>query len=163
MSKLIIIRGNSGSVKTTIAKALQHKLGYNVMLISQDIVRREILRVKDGMNNLALPLIEQLLVYGHKNCEFVIVEGILKSKWYMPLFELAKAIYANNIYAYYYDLSFKETLLRHNTKANKDDFGEREMKEWWNEKDYINIIPEKLITADMSLFDTISMICNDVK
>lgn len=29
MSKLIILRGNSGSGKTTIAKALQKKLGHN--------------------------------------------------------------------------------------------------------------------------------------
>lgn len=37
------------------------------------------------------------------------------------------------------------------------------VKEWWNQKDYINIIPEKLITADISLLYPISMICNDVK
>lgn len=43
MSKLIILRGNSGSGKTTVAKALQEKLGYNTMRISQDEVRRNML------------------------------------------------------------------------------------------------------------------------
>ncbi len=51
MSKLVIIRGNSGSGKTTVAKALQHKLGHNIMVISQDVIRRDILRVKDGADH----------------------------------------------------------------------------------------------------------------
>ena len=43
MVKLIILRGNSGSGKTTIAKELQRKFGENTMLISQDVIRREML------------------------------------------------------------------------------------------------------------------------
>lgn len=42
MAKLIIIRGNSGSGKTTVARALQRRFGDYSMLISQDMVRREI-------------------------------------------------------------------------------------------------------------------------
>ena len=41
MQKLIILRGNSGSGKTTIAKALQKKFGRNTMIISQDMIRRK--------------------------------------------------------------------------------------------------------------------------
>ena len=47
MSKLIILRGNSGSGKTTVAKALQEKLGYNTMRISQDEVRRNMILLKE--------------------------------------------------------------------------------------------------------------------
>ena len=36
MKKIIILRGNSGSEKTTVARALQKKFGYNTMMISQD-------------------------------------------------------------------------------------------------------------------------------
>ena len=45
MSKLIILRGNSGSGKTTVARALQRKFGRNTMVISQDIIRRDMLWV----------------------------------------------------------------------------------------------------------------------
>lgn len=38
MPKLIILRGNSGSGKTTVAKALQEKFGPNTMLLSHDMV-----------------------------------------------------------------------------------------------------------------------------
>ena len=44
MSKLIILRGNSGSGKTTIAKEIQKNFGRNTMLISQDVIRRDMLR-----------------------------------------------------------------------------------------------------------------------
>ena len=54
MGKLIILRGNSGSGKTTVAKELQKKFGYNTMLISQDEIRRNILWVKDGIDTKAL-------------------------------------------------------------------------------------------------------------
>lgn len=56
MKKIIILRGNSGSGKTTVARALQKKFGYNTMMISQDEIRRNILWVKDGVDTKALPL-----------------------------------------------------------------------------------------------------------
>ena len=76
MSKLIILRGNSGSGKTTIAKELQNKFGRNTMVISQDVVRRDMLKVKDGQATEALPLMQDLLVYGKKHSEITILEGI---------------------------------------------------------------------------------------
>lgn len=162
MVKLVIIRGNSGSGKTTVAKALQQKIGHNVMLISQDVVRRDMLRVKDGADTLALPLMKELLAYGRNHCKVVILEGILHSQWYKPLFELAGEIFGDSIFAYYYDLSFEETMLRHQTKSNKNDFGENEMKKWWNEKDFITIIPEKIIRNNLSAVDTVEMIYKDI-
>jgi len=47
MAKLIVLRGNSGSGKTTVAKGLQKKFGRNTMIISQDVVRREMLKVEE--------------------------------------------------------------------------------------------------------------------
>lgn len=43
---LIILRGNSGSGKTTVAKELQKRFGRNTMLIFQDNIRREMLNVE---------------------------------------------------------------------------------------------------------------------
>ena len=89
MSKLIILRGNSGSGKTTVAKALQEKLGYNTMRISQDEVRRNMLWVKDGKDTEALHLMAELLKYGKVHSELTILEGIMYDEWYSPLFKLA--------------------------------------------------------------------------
>lgn len=117
MTKLIILRGNSGSGKTTIAKELQKLFGKNTMLISQDVIRREMLNVDDGENTKALPLLKELLKYGNEHNEIVILEGILRANWYNSLFELAIEFYNQNIYAYYFDMSFEETLKRHQTRA----------------------------------------------
>lgn len=76
MGKLIILRGNSGSGKTTVAKELQKKFGYNTMPISQDEIRRNILWVKDGIDTKALPLMIELLKYGYEHSDIVILEGL---------------------------------------------------------------------------------------
>ena len=36
------------------------------------------------------------------------------------------------------------------------------MLKWWNEKDFIEIIPEKIITQDISLTNTVEMIIRDI-
>ena len=162
MHKLIILRGNSGSGKTTIAKKLQNKFGGNTMLISQDMVRKDILSVKDGRNTLALPLMKELLIYGNKHCEIVILEGIMYADWYAPLFELAIQLYDTKVYAYYFDLPFEETLKRHKTKPNCNNFGEEEMRRWWREKDYSDFLNEISITADKEEEQTVLDIFNCV-
>ena len=156
--KLVILRGNSGSGKSCAAQALQRKIGRNTLLIPQDTVRREMLWVNDGVDTLALPLLTELLLYGHAHCEVTILEGILNAKWYQPLFETAVDLYGDRIFAYYYDLPFEETLKRHATKSNRAEFGAEEMRRWWNEKDYIGFIPETTLTKDSSLEDTVNAI-----
>lgn len=162
MPKLIIIRGNSGSGKSTLAKELQHKIGRNTLVISQDIVRREMLFAKDGENTTALPLLINLLKYGYDNCSCVILEGILYSDWYKLLFEYAKELFGDNIFAYYYDIPFEETLRRHNTKEERQEFGEEDMRRWWREKDYIEIINETSITVEMTIVNAVEEIITNI-
>lgn len=162
MAKLIIIRGNSGSGKTTAARELQQKFGANTMLLSQDVIRREILKVKDAAGGPACQLLMHMLQYGRENCEIVILEGILYFSYYRELFAQAVREYGSNIYAYYYDLPFEETLLRHQTKPNRHEFGESDMRRWWLEKDYLEGIPEKILTKDMRLETVVEMIYQDV-
>jgi len=78
--KLIILRGNSCSGKSTIAKKLQIKLGYGTMLIPQDIIRRQIIRVKDSIGNPSIELIYRTALYGKEIGYDVILEGILTKK-----------------------------------------------------------------------------------
>src|SRR5690554_3105464 len=162
-AKLIILRGNSGSGKTTTGKALQRKFGHGTMLISQDVVRREMLFVKDGPNPEASKLLLELAIYGKRNCDIVILEGILNSKWYKNLFDNLLHEFKNQIFAYYYDIPFEETLNRHQQKPNAHEFGEKEMKEWWNEKDLLDIIPEVLLYKELSLNKTVDIIYQNVK
>ena len=128
MCTLLIIRGNSGSGKTTLANRLQKRFGRNTRVISQDMIRMQVLNAKDTE---AMPLIMNLLKYGKGNSEITILEGIFDAEFYKPLFEMAIKEYKGNIFAFYYDLPFEETVLRHNTKPNRADFGEEDMRRWW--------------------------------
>jgi adenylate kinase family enzyme len=160
--KLIIIRGNSGSGKSTVARNLQKKFGYGAMVISQDVVRREILNVKDGADTKAVPLLIELAEYGRKNCDVVILEGIMNASWYKDLFDKVQKEYGDGIHAYYFDIPFEETLIRHQQKPNCQEFGETEMRSWWKEKDFLTNIPEKLLTKDMKIEEIVDMVYRDV-
>lgn len=163
MHKLIILRGNSGSGKTSVAKALQKKFGPNTMLLSHDMIRMDILHVwsTEGIIK-SEPLMINLLKYGKENSEITILEGVLPADAYNRLFETAVEEYGKNIFAYYYDLPFEETMIRHSTKPNRNDFGESDMRRWWKEKDYLPMISEKILYKDLSFEDTVSMIYNQV-
>jgi len=160
--KLIILRGNSGSGKTTTGKALQKKFGHGTMLISQDVIRREMLYVKDGPDTEAIQLLNELALHGKKHCNVVILEGILNSKWYRKLFENLLEEFNNQIFAYYFDIPFEETLNRHKLKPNAHEFGEKEMRSWWNERDLLDIIPEVFLHKELSLNEIVDIIYQDV-
>lgn len=162
MRKLIILRGNSGSGKTTIAKELQNRFGGNTMLISQDVIRRDMLKVKDGENTQALPLMKALLIYGSNHSNVVILEGIMYADWYKPLFELAVKLYGTEVYAYYFDLTFEETLKRHQTKPNCHEFGEEAMRRWWREKDFSDVLHEVTITDEEDMESIVTEIVDTV-
>ena len=160
MSKIILIRGNSGSGKTITANEIHDILGEGTLLISQDYIRRTMLKVKDKPMNLAIGLIESMIEYGINNCEYTIVEGILaENKYGAMLRNIVKK--ADSVYAYYYDLSFDETVRRHNTKMNND-FNSEQMKEWFIPHDLLGIENEKSIPDTITKDDMVKLVLKDI-
>lgn len=157
---LIILRGNSGSGKSTVAKSLQERLGPHTMLVSQDIIRREVLKVKDGPDNPAIGLLFQICSYGHVIGYNVILEGILNTRTYATMLHDLLEAYPSHL-IYYFDVSFDETLIRHQTKPNAHEFGEDEMREWWHEKDFLLIPEERTLPQDVSLEEAVDQIVED--
>ncbi|MBQ9952090.1 MAG: kinase [Clostridia bacterium] len=161
MSKAILLRGNSGSGKSTVAKMLQRRFGRGTLMIPQDVVRRELLWSRDGAGNPAVALMSEMARWGAQSGRIVIVEGILDAEVYEPLFRTLDAKF-DQVFAYYYDIPFEETLKRHETKPNRADFGEEDMRRWWKEKDFIGWMPERVIGADMSVDEAVESIFSDV-
>ncbi|QWI25605.1 hypothetical protein EXW34_31050 (plasmid) [Bacillus mycoides] len=157
---LIIIRGNSGSGKSTIARQLQLLLK-DTLLVPQDVVRRDMLRVKGNVGNLSIELIKQIALYGIGKVNYVIVEGILNTHRYKNMLtELINTFEETHIY--YYDISLEETVTRHKTKPNKDDFGKAELTAWYINKDFLDSPNEKIISETMSVDETVKMIITDI-
>ena len=159
---LIILRGNSGCGKTSTARLLQHQLGYGTMLVSQDVVRREMLRVKDSENNPAIQLIYDLCMYGNNVGYTVILEGILSNKKYGAMLRRLLDDFQGEKLIYYFDVSFEETVRRHATKPNAHEFGESEMRQWWKDQDVLNVPGEQRIGEQFSQAEIVDLIHRDV-
>ncbi|MFZ1801687.1 MAG: AAA family ATPase [Candidatus Saccharimonas aalborgensis] len=166
MPSTLIIRGNSGSGKTTVAKELRARisdgLSGNTLLVQQDVLRRDMLRERDMPEKCSvIELIELVVEFGRRQGRIVILEGILVTKKYGPMLRhLANRF--DEVYVYYLDIPFEETLRRHATKPNAHEFGEKEMREWWNDRDYLVISNEKILTKELSVEDIVDTIIDDM-
>lgn len=162
-AKLIIIRGNSGSGKTTSAQLLQNQFDYEqAMLISQDVVRIDILNAKDRLGNPTVELVKLMAEFGKKKYKYVIIEGIFSSVRYKDMFDELIALFAPQVSVYYYEVPFEETLIRHQKRAKVNDFGPERMKQWWLEKDYLNTEQEKIIDETFSQEDVLNLMMSDL-
>lgn len=164
MAKLIFLRGNSGSGKSTVAKSLreQSKSGRKIAIVEQDYLRRLVLKEKERDNGDNIGLIRQTVEYALANDYDVILEGILYGPRYgLMIKSLIKK--ADQHWLYYFDVSFKETLKRHNTKHNAHEFGEKEMREWYNENDRLGFENEITIPESHNLDDAVKQILSETK
>ncbi len=161
-SRLIIIRGNSGSGKSTVARLVRDKLGVDTMLIPQDVVRRDMLFVKDRLGNPAIELIPKIALYGKEIGYDVVLEGILSKKLYGV--ELRKLItdFEDNAYVFYMDVSFEETLKRHDTKPKRLEYGREKMQEWWLDNDILGTPLEYIIPESYSADQAVDFILSKV-
>lgn len=160
-TKLIIIRGNSGSGKTTIANGLQ-KLLNSSCLISQDVIRREMLNVRDTPNNIAIGLIKEIALYSRGKVNYIILEGILFSKIYKEMIASLLECFTDDYYAFYFDLPLEETLRRHEMKGDNS-FGEIEIRRWWKPKDFLYIKNEIILNECITKEKIITYIYNTVQ
>jgi thymidylate kinase len=159
--KLILIRGNSGSGKSTVASRVRAQLPGKVMFLQQDVLRRDILKVEDKEGNPGVGLARQLVLYGKEQGYDVLLEGIFSKKKYGDMFhELLPQF--DETFVYYFDIPFEETLRRHSTRDKTHDFGESEMREWWLEKDYLGIEGEQILGADVSEDALVEHILDDI-
>ncbi|MGT2949970.1 AAA family ATPase [Streptococcus cuniculi] len=163
MATLVIIRGNSGSGKTSLAQALQNHYGRKTLVISQDNVRRTMLKEKVEPGNLSISLTETIARFGYAEDLLVIVEGFYETEIYGEMLADLRTLFAPRVFAYYYDLPFEETVKRHATRAKQADFTAADMKRWWIEKDYLGWEEEEYFTVEVSLAEAVQMICQKIE
>lgn len=160
---LIIIRGNSGSGKSTVAERLRKELGGKVAIVGLDTLRRTILMEQDHQGNTdIIGLIEQTAVYCLDKDYTVIIEGILsKPKYKEILMKLVDNAECSS-YIYYIDVSLEETLKRHKTKPIADEVTDEQFMSWYQPKNYLDVPGEIIIDESSSLDDTVKLIRNDI-
>lgn len=151
MAKIIIIRGNSASGKTSLAKAIQSQFPEKCIILSQDIIRRDLLGAHDSFDTPTITLLIHLIDFSYPKFNFIIIEGILRKDWYQPIWDHLLDNYQNDCQAYYYDLSFEETVKRHASRTKSNDFGQDALKKWWNDKDFLDLFNEQILSSELSI------------
>ncbi|WP_157117666.1 AAA family ATPase [Nocardia vaccinii] len=160
--RLVVIRGNSGSGKTTVAKALQLRFARaECLLIPQDVVRREFLRESDIPDGQNIELIRDIAELGLARGVTVIVEGILSARRYGAMLEQLAAR-AERAWFYAFDLSFTETLDRHARRPKASEFGAEEMHGWYHGWDPLGFVTEARIDAVPAVADIVETIYADI-
>lgn len=157
-----MLRGNSCSGKSTIAKALREKANSNVALIEQDYLRRFILKEKETEGTDNIGLIKQTVEFALSRGYNVILEGILYFPRYGKVLKELTDMCPDN-YFFYLDVSLDETLMRYATKPSGVEFGEKEMREWYKPNQQTGFANEKIIPESYSVKQTVSKILNETK
>ena len=158
-TRLVILRGNSGSGKSSVARALQRRRGRgHLAVVSQDVVRREVLWAHDRAGNPAIALMDLVARHSLDAGFSVVVEGILHPDRYAEMLLRLVHDHRGSTRAYFWDLPFEETLLRHATKDKASEFGEAEMREWWYGAARIAGLDEEPVGPECSLDHTVRRI-----
>jgi predicted kinase len=164
MSILIIIRGNSGSGKSTIAKELRSRFAdQKVAVIGQDYLRRNLLGEIGRGGDDNVELIELTARFALEKDYITILEGILPTEYYGDMLRRLNAINPKDTYYFYLDIPIEETLVRHQTKTECNEFGEEQMREWYRQKDVFNLENEKIIDEHSTLEDSVEFILTSIK
>ncbi|MEU8216743.1 kinase [Micromonospora taraxaci] len=119
---LICLRGNSGAGKSTIARELRYRHGRGCALVGQDHMRRVLLRERDKPGGLAPTLIAQNVRFCLENGYHVILEGIMHTARYRSMLTELRDTHRGRTLFVYLDVSWPETLRRHQTRPEAQEF-----------------------------------------
>jgi predicted kinase len=160
-SKLIIVRGNSASGKSTIAAEIRARYGRGLAIVGQDNLRRVILREHDEPNAANIGLIDLTARYALDHGFHVIVEGILYPSHYGDMLTALGADHRGTTRLYYLHVPFAETLRRYATKPQVNGYGEAEMRAWYRELDLLPGGREHIVPAEMSQNEIVQLVMTD--
>ncbi len=157
-TRLIVLRGNSGSGKSAVAKALRAAYGQGIAWVSQDLIRRVILKERDQPGGVNIGLIDQVARYSLDHRYHVVLDGIFYAERYEPMLTGLVRDHLGPSRCYYLDVSLEETLRRHTTRPQAAEFGGDQMRDWYRPRDLLAGIRERIIPETSSLQQTVTQI-----
>jgi predicted kinase len=160
-TRLVVLRGNSASGKSSVAAGLREEFGRGLALVAQDNLRRVVLREHDLPGAANIGLIDTVARYALDAGFHVVVEGILYADRYGDMLGRLRADHRGRTHPYYLDVPFDETLARHATKPIAGEVNETQLRDWYRPLDLLPDGVETVIGADSTLAATIQRIVRD--
>ncbi|MGW0944787.1 kinase [Streptomyces sp. NPDC002623] len=160
-TRLIVLRGNSASGKSSVAAGLRDRFGRGLALVAQDNLRRVVLREHDRPGAANIGLIDAVARYSLDAGYHVVLEGILYADRYGAMLARLRADHRGPTHGYYLHVPFAETLVRHATKPYADEVGEADLRDWYRHLDLLPDGAETVIGADSTLTQTVDRIMLD--
>jgi predicted kinase len=160
MPILVVIRGNSGSGKTTTARESRHRYGRGCALLEQDHLRRIVLREHDdpAMDPIAPQFIAATARTALDLGYHVVLEGILHRDRYASTLRQLIAEHPGPSHVYYLDVSFDETVRRNRERLATERFTADDMRSWYAERDLLGLPGERVLHESLTLDDTVRTI-----
>ncbi|SCF42795.1 AAA domain-containing protein [Micromonospora matsumotoense] len=157
---LVIIRGNSGSGKTTAAREARRRFGRGAALLEQDYLRRIILREHDSadIDPVAPAFITATARTALDLGYHVIVEGILHTQRYATVLHQLIGDHPGPAAVFYLDVSFDETVRRHLGRDEPIPVTPDEMRRWYTHRDLLDIPGETVIEETSTFEQTVTTI-----
>ena len=151
MNPLVVIRGNSASGKSTTAIAVQRRFEHGqCAVISQDLVRRNMLREPDEAGAFNIDLIEEIARSCSGRGMVVIIEGILHAHRYGTMLgRLADSVDTSLFYSF--DLTFAATLTRHAGRPQAATIPPEQMASWYHGWQPLPFVEEVRIDGSWTL------------
>ncbi|WP_234388674.1 AAA family ATPase [Streptomyces sp. AS58] len=157
-TRLVVLRGNSASGKSSVAAGLREDFGRGLALVGQDNLRRVVLRERDRPGAANIGLIDLTARYALDAGYHVVVEGILYADHYGDMIAQLRSDHRGPTHCYYLDVPFAETLARHATKPIADDVSETQLRDWYRPCDLLPGGIETVIGAESRLRETVDRV-----
>lgn len=160
-TRLVVLRGNSASGKSTVAAGIRERFGRGLALVGQDNPRRVVLRERDHPDAVNIGLIDTVARYALDADYHVVLEGILYVAHYGRMLQRLAGDHRGRTHCYYLDVPFEETLRRHATKPQAAEYSEVELREWYRPRDLLPGGVETVLSADSTLADTVERVMRE--
>jgi predicted kinase len=156
-SKLIVLRGNSASGKSTVARRLRDVCARKIALVEQDYLRRIVLKDRDIASGDNIDQIYQTATFALARGYDVVLDGILVFHHYGEMLRKLATLCPDHHF-YYFDVSLEETLRRHATKPIAQEVGEHRLREWYRAGDVTGFANETIIPEAAPVEEAVALI-----
>ncbi|MEU9059106.1 M15 family metallopeptidase [Streptomyces sp. NPDC048430] len=165
-TRLVVIRGNSASGKSSVAQGLRDHHGRGIAIVGQDVIRRNVLREHDTAHGANIALLGSIAREALNAGFHVVLEGILNADRYSHMITSLVRDHRGVSTCYYLDVPLKTTLARHASKADTaylEQVTDSHLASWYRELDLLPGGQETVIPADSTLQDTTARIVRETE